>query len=165
MPVVLTPTTPFVVTEQKIRIFLRDYALDVLPGGQGNIILDTVQFTDEELDNSIEMAVSAFNGMTPIGSYTRENFPNEYLLLIGASRFLMMSEGFHQLRNQISAQDGDVSPSGIYEKANAYVALAQALRDEWQQMARAIKNQMNMESAYGFVGSGYSYIGRRGRYL
>jgi hypothetical protein len=165
MPVVLTPATPFVVTEEKIRMFLRDYALEVLPGGQGNIILDDVQFTIAELDNAIEMAVSAFNGMTPISSYTRETFPNEYLLLIGAARFLMMSESFHQLRNQISAQDGDVTPSGIYEKANAYVALAQTLKQEWQEIARPMKNQLNMEGAYGYVGSGYSYIGRRGRYL
>jgi hypothetical protein len=146
-------------------MFMRDYALGKLPGGQGNILLDDVQFTEDEMNNAIEMTVSAYNGMTPVSPYTRENFPNEYLLLIGTVRFLLMSESFHQLRNQVGAQDGDVAPSGIYEKASPYIQLAQALRGEWLEMARAIKNQMNMEGAYGYVGSGYSYIGRRGRYL
>lgn len=163
MPVVGTPTTPAVVTEGQIRMFLRDYALGHLPGGQGNILLDDVQFTPEELTFAVKMAVSAYNGLTPVTSYLADgsNFPNEYLLLIGTARFLMLSESFHQLRNQVSVQDGDIAPTGIYEKAQAYQALAQALRGEWQMMARDIKNQQNMEAGYGTVGSGYRYVGRR----
>ena len=167
MPVALTPSTPFTVTTDKVRMFLRDYAASagVLTGGQGNLLIDDVQFKEDEMLNAVDMAISAFNAITPMSGYTRENFPNEYLLLIGTARFLMMSESFHQLRNQVGVQDGDVQPSGIYEKGNLYLNLANLLRQEWQELSRAIKNQYNMESAYGFVGSGYSYIGRRGRYL
>jgi hypothetical protein len=163
MPVVGTPTTPAVVTETEIRMFLRDYALGHLPGGQGNIILDDVQFGPDELTFAVKMAVSAFNGLTPVSSFLHDgsDFPNEYLLLLGTARFLMMSETFHQLRNQISVQDGDIAPTGIYEKAQAYQALAQALRAEWLPMARDIKNQQNMEGGYGTIGSGYRYVGRR----
>ncbi len=163
MPVVGTPTTPAIITETQIRMFLRDYALGHLPGGQGNILLDDVQFTPEELTFALKMAVSAYNGLTPATSYLTDgsNFPNEYLLLLGTARFLMMSEAFHQLRNQVSVQDGDIAPSGIYEKSQAYTALAQALRAEWQPMARDIKNQQNMEGGYGTIGSGYRYVGRR----
>lgn len=161
MPVVATPATPFVVTADMIRMFLRDYALGHLPGGQGNIILDDVQFTPDELTFAVRMAVSAFNAMTPVSSFLPENFPNEYLLLIGSSRFLMMSESFHQLRNQVQVQDGDIAPSGIYEKYQAYLALAQTLQAEWQELSRNMKNQFNIEGSYGTFGSGYRYVGRR----
>jgi hypothetical protein len=163
----LSPSTPFVVTADMVRMFMRDYAASagVLTDGQGNLLIDDVQFKEDELLNAIDMAVSAYNGITPMSYYTRENFPNEYLLLIGTTRFLMMSESFHQLRNQVGVQDGDVMPAGIYEKYQLYMNMANALRAEWQEIARNIKNQVNMESAYGVVGSGYSYVGRRGRYL
>lgn len=163
MPVTGTPTTPFKITETNIRMFLRDYALGHLPGGQGNIILDTVQFTPDELTNAIDFAVEAYNAITPVSSYIPENFPNRYVLLLGTARFLMMSESFHQLRNQAQVQDGDIAPTGIYDKAQAYLALAQALQAEWQSLSRDMKTQANMEGAYGSVGSGYAYIGR-GRY-
>ena len=96
-------------------MFLRDYALGALPGGQGNIILDDVQFSPTELTFAVKMAVSAFDAMTPVSNYLADgsNFPNEYLLLLGTARFLMMSESFHQLRNQLSVQDGDIAPTGV----------------------------------------------------
>jgi hypothetical protein len=162
MPVVATPASPSVVTQDEIRMWLRDYALDHLPGGQGNILLDDVQFTPKELTFAIKMAVSNFNALTPISSYLLDgsNFPNEYMLLLGTARFLMVSESFHQLRNQANVQDGDIAPSGIYDKAQAYLALAQALKTEWDQLTRQMKNQFNMEGAYGHLGSGYKNVGR-----
>jgi hypothetical protein len=162
MPVVATPATPSVVTQDEIRMWLRDYALGHLSGGQGNIILDDVQFKPEELTFATKMAVSNFNAITPISSYLTDgsNFPNEYLLLLGTARFLMVSESFHQLRNQANAQDGDIAPTGIYDKAQAYLALAQALKAEWDQLTRQMKNQFNMEAAYGHIGSGYKNVGR-----
>lgn len=162
MPIPLTPVSPTKITEDKIRMFLRDYALGHLPGGQGNILLDSVQFTKDELDNAIYFAVEAFNAITPISSYTEESFPNSYLLLIGTARFLMFSESFHQLRNQINnVQDGDIAPTGIYEKHQLYLQLAQQLKGEWDQLSRDMKNQFNMEGAYGFIGSGYRNVGNR----
>ena len=163
MPVTGTPTPPVKLTEDNIRMFLRDYALGHLPGGQGNILLDTVQFTKDEVTNAIDFAIEAFNALTPVSSFIEENFPNRYVLLIGTCRFLLMSESFHQLRNQASVQDGDIAPTGIYDKAQAYMGLAQALQAEWQMLSKNMKTQQNMEGAYGSVGSGYRYIGR-GRY-
>lgn len=161
MSVTGTPVTvTYKISTDEIRMFLRDYALGHLPGGQGNILLDTIQFTEDELNFALRMAVSAFNAMTPISTFIPENYPNDYLLLLGVCRFLMMSESFHQLRNQVAAQDGDIAPSGIYEKSQAYLALAQTLQAEYQDLARAIKNQLNMEGAYGFIGSGYKNVSR-----
>jgi len=136
-------------------MFMRDYALGKLPGGQGNILLDDVQFTPAEVTFALEMTAEAYNAVTPVSSITAAQFPNKYVLLIGVTRFLMMSETFHQVRNQVQVQDGNIGPTGIYEKGQIYGALAQALRAEWDILVRGIKTQQNMESAYGFFGSGY----------
>lgn len=160
MTVTATPSIPYALTTDQIRMFLRDFALGKLPGGQGNIILDDVQFTKDEIDFAIIMTTDAFNVMTPMSSFTPETFPSQYLLLIGVTRFLLMSESIHQLRNQVQAQDGDIAPSGIYEKSSNYLNLAQALQNEWQFIARNMKNQYNMEGAYGFIQSGYRNVSR-----
>lgn len=155
MPVVGTPTTPNAVTKMQIRMFLRDRA-------DKNILLDDVQFTDEELNLAVEMAVSAFNTVTPQTNLTPPSFPTHlrYLLLIGTARFLLMSESFLQVRNQATVQDGDISPIGIDDKAALYSEMARQLKAEWDELTRGVKTQNNMESAYATLGSGYRNVSR-----
>lgn len=153
MPVTATPTTPVVVTVDQVRMFLRDKA-------ENNILIDGVQFTQEEVNFAVEMATEAFNAVTPQSSYTASSFPNKYLLLLGSSRFLMMSESFLQVRNQATYQDGDIAPIGIDDKMAAYSQLAQLLKAEWDELSRGIKTQNNMESAYGTLSSGYRNVSR-----
>ena len=155
MPIVATPTTPTVVTKDQVRMFMRDYA-------NNNILFDDVQFTDAELNNALEMAVSAFNAVTPQSNLTPQTFALHlrYLLLIGTTRFLLMSESFLQVRNQATVQDGDIAPIGISDKAQLYSQLAQNLKNEWDELTRGIKTQNNMESAYNTLGSGYRNTSR-----
>ncbi len=155
MPIVGTPVTPVIVSKDQIRMFLRDRA-------DRNILIDDVQFTDEELNLAAEMAVSAFNSVTPQTRLTPSSFPShlQYVLIIGTARFLMQSESFLQIRNQASYQDGDISPIGIDDKQAAYSQLAQVLKAEWDELVRGIKTQNNMEGAYNSVGSGYRNTSR-----
>lgn len=155
MPVVGTPTTPNVVTKDQIRMFLRDRA-------DRNILLDDVQFTDDELNLAVEMAVSAYNTVTPQTNLTPPSFPTHlrYLLLIGTARFLLMSESFLQVRNQATVQDGDISPIGIDDKAALYSEMARQLKAEWDELVRGVKTQNNMEGAYTTLGSGYRNVTR-----
>src|SRR5436853_616366 len=106
MPVTGTPTTPIIITVDQERMFLQDKA-------ENNILLDDVQFTQDQLNFAIEMAVEAFNAMTPMTQFTASSFPNKYLLLLGASKFLMLSTTFLLIRNQATMQDGDVKNIGI----------------------------------------------------
>ena len=158
MPVVATPTTPTVVSKDQVRMFMRDYA-------NNNILLDDVQFTDRELNFALEMAASAFNSVTPQTNFTASSFPIHlrYLLLVGTSRFLLMSESFMQVRNQATVQDGDISPIGISDKSALYAQLSQQLKAEWDELTRGIKTQNNMESAYTTLGSGYRNVSRFNR--
>lgn len=158
MPVVATPTTPVILTKDQVRMFLRDRA-------DNNILLDDVQFSDKEVNFALEMAVSAFNGITPQTRLTPMSFPTHlrYLLLLGTTRFLLMTESFLQARNQATVQDGDVSPIGIDDKAALYSQLAKGLKEEWDEQARGVKTQNNMESAYNSLGSGYRNVARFNR--
>lgn len=153
MPVVGTPATPFIITRDQVRMFIRDRA-------DKNILLDDVQFTDTELNGAIEMTVSNFNAITPVSSFVAMNFPNMYVLLIGTARYLMRSETFLQARNQASYQDGDIAPIGIDDKAALFSQIAQELKAEWDELTRGMKTQANMEGAYKTLGSGYRSVSR-----
>jgi len=131
--------------------FLRDYP-------SYNILLDDVQFSDEDVNDAMYFAVQQYNVMTPATNFTQKNFPNDYVFLIGTCAHLMRSEGFLQLRNQLTYQDGDVSPIGIDDKYAAYSSLRDALATEWATLSRQFKTQQNMEAGYGSLGSGYSKI-------
>jgi hypothetical protein len=157
MPVVATPTCPFAVSKDQVRMFMRDYA-----SARGNILLDEVEFSDRDMLLAIEMTVSAFNAITPQTYLTPQSFPHHlrYVLLLGTTRFLLMSESFAQLRGQLTVQQGNISPVGISDKSAQYSQLAQQLREEWDALARGIKTQNNMEGAYAVLDSGYRSTSR-----
>ncbi len=155
MPVTGTPTTPIIVSVDQVRMFMQDKA-------ENNILLDDVQFNQDQVNFAVEMATEEYNAMTPVSYETPSTFPNKYLLLLGASKFLMMSTTFLQIRNQATVQDGDVTNIGIDDKQAAYAQLYNVIRSEWMEIARNIKNQRNMEGAYDSLGSGYRTILHRG---
>jgi len=153
MAVVGTPTTPVVITRDQVRMFLRDRA-------DKNILLDDVQFSDDELNLAIEMATENFNAVTPPSAFIPSTFPNKYVLLVGTVRFLLNSESFLQIRNQASWSDGDVANIGIHDKSLAYAQLAQQLKAEYDELVRGLKTALNMESAYNHLSSGYRATSR-----
>jgi hypothetical protein len=155
MPVTGTPTTPIIVSVDQVRMFMQDKA-------ENNILLDDVQFNQDQVNFAVEMATEEYNAMTPVSYETPSTFPNKYLLLLSASKFLMMSTTFLQIRNQATVQDGDVTNIGIDDKQAAYAQLYNVIRGEWMEIARNIKNQRNMEGAYDTLGSGYRTILHRG---
>jgi membrane-bound lytic murein transglycosylase B len=73
---------------------------------------------------------------------------------------LLRSEGIRQNRNELRAQDGNIAPVNLDEKQAQYSAWADRMQQEFEVHARNIKTQINMESVYGHISSGYRYIGR-----
>jgi len=140
-------------TTEDIRWFLRDTPEHniILPGG--------IEFTDTDIQRAIRFATSKYNAMTPI-SWEPETALNEYMLLCGVCAILLRSEGIRQNRNELRAQDGNIAPVNLDEKQAQYAAWADRLQQEFEIHARNIKTQLNMESVYGRVSSGYRYIGR-----
>lgn len=138
------------VTPGDVQRFLRDYP-------DFNILLKNFQFDPEDVNAAMRFAISEFNAMTPISSFTQNNFPNEWVLLLGTAAHLCLSESFLQLRNQVTYQDGDVAV-GIDDKHSAYMALQRALKADWKDVAKKYKQQKNMEACYGSLSSGYRYL-------
>lgn len=155
MPVVATPATPIIVSVDQIRRFMRDYP-------NRNILLDDVEFSQEDINQGVEMVTSNYNAITPQTSLIPVSWPKhlQYVLLLGVTAYLLKSAAILQLRNQATYQDGDIAPIGIDDKYSLYMQLAQALKGEWDELVRQIKTQNNLESAYGYLSSGYRNVSR-----
>lgn len=136
------------ITPGDVAQYLRDYP-------QNNKLLDAVQFDEDEIDTAIRMAISQYNAIPPMTNVDLVSFPNDYILLQGAAAHLMGSEVFLQIRNQVEYQDGDVQAPGIDNKWAAYKQLSDALKADWTTAAQRLKQQQNMEGAYGSLSSGY----------
>jgi hypothetical protein len=152
-----TPTPIFdsAVLEQRandIRAFLRDEP-------DFNILLDDVEFLDEDIARAMRFATARYNAMTPVTNVATEQL-NEWVLVAGVCCILFRSEGARQLRNQVQAQDGNIAPVGIDEKQALYAQWADRMCIEFDALAIKIKMQNNMEEAYDTLNSGYYYLGR-----
>lgn len=159
MSVSATPVTTQIITQDDIRGFLRDVAGQVPGTGVQNIMFDLPEFSDADIQRAIKFTAARFNVMTPPSNDPVDTI-NAWLLLIGVSEFLMTSEAFRQTRNQVTYQDGDVAPIGLDDKQQMYLNLAQLLKAEFEEKAKAFKISRNMESAYGSIGSGYRNTSR-----
>ncbi len=155
MPIVATPSTPVVLPEDEVRRFMRDYP-------DKNILLEDVEFSQEDVNQALRMITSAYNSTTPISMITPSSWPQgtEYLQLLGVAWYLIMSGTFLQLRNQATYQDGDIAPIGIDDKFPLYMALWQSLKQIWDEMVKTTKTQLNLESSYGTLSSGYLNVAR-----
>ena len=140
MPVVATPVVSSALTSEKVREFMRDYS-------NMNPLLDDVEFSDKEINSAIDRAVDHANVIGRPTGYTKERFPNTYVLLLGTCSFLLKSEAFRQLRNQATYQDGNIQPVGIDDKQQLYSSLSQALSSEFNQLMMSIKISANMRAS------------------
>jgi hypothetical protein len=155
MPVVATPATPVIVSADQIRRFMRDYP-------QNNILLDTVEFSQDDINQGVEMVTSNYNAITPQTNLIPQTWPThlQYVLLLGVTAYLLKSEAIKQIRNQATYQDGDIAPIGVDDKGPIYLQLANTLKAEWDELVKGIKIQNNLESAYGGFSSGYRNVAR-----
>jgi hypothetical protein len=157
MAVIGTPVVPNTVvgvTVEDVRWFLRDYAGQIPGTGVTNILLDGVEFSDDDIRRAVRFTVSRWNGILPITTDTEATIP-DWLLMVGTCEILLQSEAHRQNRNALTYADGNISPVGLDDKMQQYVALAQALRAEFEEKSKLIKVSRNMESMYGSLGSGY----------
>lgn len=155
MPIVATPATPIVVTVDQVRRFMQDYP-------NKNILLDDVEFNQDDINQGVEVVTSAYNATTPLSNISVNGWPAsfQYLLLLGCAWYLIKSATFLQLRNQTTYQDGDIAPIGVDDKFPQYMQLWQTLKAEWDGLVKDAKIQLNLESAYGSLGSGYRNVAR-----
>ena len=160
MPIVGTPATPVILSRDEIRRFMRDYAGEVKNTGVINILLDNVEFSDDDIAAAIKFTVNYYTFLPPIiGVFTEATIP-PVVLLFGTAAHLLTSEAMRQLRNQATVQDGDVQPIGIDDKFKDYLTASDWMRNQFKELAQRIKIQQNMQGAYGGLSSGYANTAR-----
>lgn len=135
-----------------VRLILRDFALN-------NILLDEVQFSDKEIDRAIELATSRFNSTPVLSSKSWRQIPED-ILFHGTAYWLMLSESFLQVRNQVSVPADDLGVIGIDDKMQLYNQAAQQLKADFDRRTREWKDAANMANGYGDFSSGYSNVSR-----
>ncbi len=153
---VTLPKTSEPLTVDIIRMFLRDTV-------DKNTLTDDIEFTKKEIDNAMFLAVAKWNAIPPMSNVTDPAQLNAYVLLCGVCGLLLKSEGLRQNRNQLTVQDGNITPVGIDDKQDQYYKWALHFQEEFTKFAQQMKIQMNMESILNTssgLPSGYACIGR-----
>ena len=159
MPVIGTPTTPLRITQDDVRGFMRDVAGDVPGTGVTNILFDLPEFSDADISRAMMFTAARYSAVAPVTNDTVDSM-NSWILLIGVCEFLMRSEAFRQVRNDIPIQDGDVQSPGIDAKMQQYLAIAGTLKEEFMQLSQNVKITNNLAAAFGSLGSGYRAVSR-----
>jgi len=134
------------VLPEDVRFFLMDRIAD------DNFLLEAVEFTDEEVNNAMVLAVDKYNATLPlVNTYTSDNFPYRYEMLLGASAILLKIKAINMMRNNLNYQTSDGVAINDLEKRQEYFQLAQAMDQEFLDRITKIKVSKNAEECYGWA--------------
>jgi hypothetical protein len=146
----------------EIRLHLRDSS------PSESFLLDHLMFDDAEIALAIMRPIQYWNEIPPpIATFTTQDFPFRYHWLEGicANLFFMVAEQFR--RNQLSYSAAGVTLDDQNKEPN-YERAGQIRWQAYREWVRAQKASINLEGAYGEIGSLYQYgaysSGIRSRY-
>jgi hypothetical protein len=139
-------------TIMEVRLHLRDSA------PEESLLLDNIKFDDAEIALAISRPIQYWNEIPPdLGvRATTQNFPFRYHWLEGicANLFFMAAENFRANNLTYSAAGVQVNDQN---KEPNYLQAAQRRNAEWQTFVRRKKSELNLNAAWGEVGSSYRY--------
>ena len=132
-----------------IRTFIRDRP-------EYNKLLDKEEFTQEQIDQAMKFTVMAFNEMSPMTKFTVENFPYQYVLLLGTIYHLFFGGGIGRSRNRLSYQTDGLN---VDDEAHSDVelSLASNLLQQFMNQCKLIKIEINVDTGWGHMPSEYRY--------
>ena len=136
-----------ILTVEQVREHIQDNAED-------NKLIDGVEFSPTQISLAMGLAIDEYNMIIPISNTTLYSFPNKALLMSGTLAKLFAGAAALAARNNMSYSDGGVVVP-VEERFQFYQALAEMYRAAFDQGARAIKLQGNIEDGWGGVRSDY----------
>jgi hypothetical protein len=139
-----------ILTTAEVREFLGDYQ-------PNNYLLNSVEFTDTRITLCMELAVSAFNAVTPLSKVSLSNFPSKGLLLDGTMWKLMAGMAQQLSRNTMEYSDGGITVP-IEERFNLYNQQAAQYQEQFLADSKTLKIQMNLDNGWGFVQSDEAFF-------
>lgn len=141
---------------EKARRYLRLFLQDT---PELNRLIRKKESEADLIDFAIEMTISDWNATTPmLYPVSIENFPSLYMLMMGASIQILVSQGILQARNELQYNAGGSSFLRS-NKSNYYMQWAINLQNQYELKKRNIKIQQNVSRGWGGVSSEYDRIG------
>jgi len=123
---------------------------------QDNFLLDSVEFSDEDIHNAMTLAIDKYNSTLPmVDVYSVEDFPYRYELMLGASGILLTVKAANLSRNDLAYSTKEGTSINPNEKKGDYLKLGQVFSAEFQERITQIKKTKNAEQAYGSVSGIY----------
>jgi hypothetical protein len=142
-----------IVTTQDVRFFMMDRT------ASENFLLDSVEFSDEEIHSGMQLTVDKYNSTLPmVDVYTVENFPYRYEMMLGTAASLLRSKSINYSRNRLDFSTKDGTTIQDKQKTGEYISIANAMMQEFDQRVTQIKKTKNAEQAFGFISGPYSYL-------
>ncbi len=133
----------------EVRMHLRD------TDPSESFLLDNLAFSDEEIAHATILPVQYWNEIPPpIGTFTTTSFPFRYHWLMGIAGYLFLSAAEQQRRNNLQYSAGGVQIDDQHREPN-YEQAAQRRLEEFKQFVKRKKAEINLEGAYGGIGSTY----------
>lgn len=140
-----------ILTPEEVRIYLSD-------SPEANHLLDGEEFSDPRIQLAMDMALGDFNSMAPVTGYTYNMFPNKSILLFGTCFHLFSGQAALQARNTMQYSDGGLQIP-VEERYELYMNLANHFGSLFQNLARQVKTQINLdENGWGSVSSDYGRL-------
>ena len=149
----LTNINPGPLTVYEIRLAVRDVCPEM------NFLLDTVEFSTEEIMWAIRRPIDYWNEIPPpLGHFTPLTFPFRYFWLEAVVGELLRTVAVWLRRNDL-----DYTAAGVTiddrKKWPTYLQMAQERQAKWEKFVRDKKIEMNIEGGYRSLG-GYYYFFR-----
>jgi len=134
-------------TVEEVQEFIQDKA-------EKNHLLDGEEFSPTQITLAMDLALSAWNMVTPLTADTQLSFPVQYkaLLLEGTLWKLFAGQSALMARNTMAYSDGGLTIP-VEEKFELYRALAGMYQASFLDAAQKVKIQNNMEAGWGEVRS------------
>jgi hypothetical protein len=132
----------------EVRMAMRDMCPD------SNFLLDSVEFSQEEIMWAIRRPVEYWNGaLPPVAEYTVDSFPFRYEWLDATVGELLLMAAIWMRRNDL-----DYSAAGLQimdtKKWPDYYKIGMEKKAHWQEYTKEKKKSLNAEAAYGSI-TGY----------
>jgi hypothetical protein len=123
-----------------------------------NVLIQALETTDEELNDYMSKAIDNFNTIGYNTIYTISDFPNKGLLIDGTVIQILMGKGILSARNMLTYQDIGGITVQDFDVYGRYVNLFNSFINKYMQQTIDIKRSLNIDGAYGSVGSPMGYL-------
>jgi len=137
-------------TLEEIRMSIRDNA------PQDNMLLDEVEFDAAEITQAVLRPIQYWNETPPPiqPMLTTKTFPFREMWMLGIQSYLFSMAANHYRRNQLAYSAGGVSVDDK-NKEQQYLAASNMLQQQFREMLRAKKIEINISLFAGSLGSPY----------